>query len=76
MEVKTPKDLAKIADIARKKGIKSLKISENSIEFTLGDLPTKAVRVAKVADAATPQPNEHPYSPEDLLFWSSEQAGA
>lgn len=69
MDVKNSRDLAKIIALCRKKGVRSCKIAADSIEFVLSEqAPTRSKRNAKDAengDAITP------YSPEDVLFWSS-----
>ena len=64
----TAKELAKLADLCRKKGIESIKITSDAVEFKLGERPQRAKRLRKedgknpVTDAMTD---------EELLFWSS-----
>jgi hypothetical protein len=41
VDIKTIADLAKLADICRKKGIKQIKVTQEGIELQLGDKPTK-----------------------------------
>lgn len=77
MQIKTFAQLSKIADICRKKGIESIKITEETVEFTLKDEISKRKRTkinGKKAHAqesddgaeATDAPSE-----EEMLFWSS-----
>ena len=67
MDIKNFSDLAKIADICRKKGIKQLKITQDGVEFQMGDRPEKQVKADKGSDKIdVPVINE-----EDVLFWSS-----
>lgn len=68
MDIKTFADLSKLADICRKKGIKQLKITQDGLEFQLGEKPTKPVRARK--SDAKEAPDMVP-SEEDVLFWSS-----
>lgn len=67
--VLTVKELAKLADMCRKKGIESIKITTDAVEFKLGEqvLPKRRSR--------TQEDNKPPVtetmSDEELLFWSS-----
>lgn len=63
------KALSKIADICRKKGIQSLKMSADSVEFTLtDDLPRKLSRKEQDAKPVVEEPQ---YTPEQILMWSA-----
>jgi len=71
MDVKNLKDLSKIADICRKKGIETIKISADSVEFKLKDLPIKPTKreLSAVPDLNTE--DKQAISDEDVLFWSA-----
>lgn len=76
MEIKNLKDLSKIATLCRKKGIETLKLSSNSVEFTLSQEETvKRTRKTK-AQVGTPTsdyiPVESPFNENDALFWSAQ----
>ena len=66
MDIKTIADLAKLADICRKKGIKQLKITQDGLEFSMGEKPQPK---AKLKD--TPETFDTTASDEDMLYWSS-----
>lgn len=71
MDIKNARELAKVIALCRKKGVKTCKISPNSIEFTLSDFePRTSTKDAKI-DEAEASPVAPVYSPEDVLFWSS-----
>lgn len=75
MNIKNLSDLGKIAALCRKKGIESIKISENCIEFKLGDVPVKEGRRSKSQKAATEADpkfiDTKAPTEEELLYWSS-----
>lgn len=70
MDIKTFGDLAKVADLCRKKGIKQIKITSEGIEFSLGDKPIKKAKAQNSKDNIDAPPQ---YTEEDMLFWSSTQ---
>ncbi len=69
MDIKTTSDLAKIADLCRKKGIESIKITNDTVEFKLGDKPVAKTRAVKGSDKLESIPE---YSEDDILNWSSQ----
>lgn len=77
MDIKNFSDLSKLAAVCRKKGIETVKISSDSIEFTLSkDLPEKrlskkALLQASKADKIESDPE---MTDEELLLWSSPSA--
>lgn len=75
MDIKNFSDLSKLFTICRKKGIKSVKISSDSLEFTLDDeAPVSRYKAAK-QDKRTPDPEmEGGYTDEQVLLWSSPAA--
>lgn len=73
MNIKTLGDLSKIADICRKKGIETIKITPDSVEFKLLEPALKPKRVKKAQDSTTESSSTLSNGPtdEELLFWSS-----
>jgi hypothetical protein len=71
MDIKTIADLAKLADLCRKKGIKTLKVSADGLEFELTEKPQGKKRAKTSQDDKVETDNQ--YSDEDALFWSSSQ---
>lgn len=72
MDIKSLSDLGKIADLCRKKGIESIKITDSAVEFKL--LEHKPARHARKKASPKDSDNiEMPIAPteEELLFWSS-----
>lgn len=69
MELKSFSDLAKLADVCRKKGIDTIKISGDCIEFKLLDKPTRKRRIKESKDELPK--TENPYSEDDLIAWST-----
>lgn len=67
MDIKTFADLAKLANICRKSGIKQIKITSDGIEFMLGDKP--GVKTRGKADEAQADPKA--LTEEEMLYWSS-----
>lgn len=69
MEIKNLSDLTKIAALCRKKGIETIKITAESVEFKLAaDLPSKRKHaIEKETEIKTEQPTA-----EQMLFWSSQ----
>ncbi len=63
------KELAKIIDLCRKKGIESLKM--NDLELKLGELPIPRKRAIEATEST---PEDAAITQEDLLFWSSQGA--
>jgi len=66
MDIKTVADLAKLADICRKKGIKQLKITQEGLEFSMGEKPQPKVKFKDSPEALDTRPSD-----EEMLFWSS-----
>lgn len=73
MNPKTLKDLSKLADICRKKGIAEIKVDENGVEFKLWDHIPSRPRKGKSSEVASSNhiPVENMPTEEELLFWSS-----
>lgn len=73
MEIKNARDLAKIADLCRKKGITEIKIGENCIELKIGDKPEKRPRLSsRASNKEQDKPlQESGPTEEELLFWSA-----
>lgn len=71
MTITNLKELAKLMDLCRKKGVSN--ISVDGITLELGDAPTQARNEA--APVKESQLFEDPYSDEDKLFWSSTSHG-
>lgn len=62
-------DLTKLIDLCRKKGVVSIKLSENACEMTLApELPESPYRRKKSEKEISDTPA---YSEEQALFWSS-----
>lgn len=74
MDIKTIADLAKLADLCRKKGIKQLKITEGGLEFELSPTYRKVTRRSKGESDSIKV--EKQYTDEDILMWSSNQIEA
>lgn len=72
MEIfKSRGDFAKWADLFRKKGVKSLKIGDVTVEFTdRALLPESAYQKSKNSLIEEIKPQK-PYTPEEILLWSS-----
>lgn len=68
MKLETIEDLAKLFDLCNKKGIESMRVAGDGVEFKLKDnfAPKKRIRNVKeeLQDFATPE--------EAALFWSSQ----
>lgn len=72
MDVKNLAELSKIADLCRKKGIETIKITQDCVEFKLSaDVPKKAARKSKKDEKSDPV-EEGLITAEDILFWSSQ----
>lgn len=71
MDLKNPRDLDKLLTVCRKKGVQTIKISQDSIEITLAPELPKKQRAAAVSSISE---ESLPFGPEDALFWSSPQA--
>jgi hypothetical protein len=70
MTINNLKELSKLIDLCRKKGIESMSIS--GINFKLGEAPL----TRNVAPEITAEPKVEPtYSDEDLLMWSATPHG-
>jgi hypothetical protein len=67
MDIKNTSDLAKIADLCRKKGIESIKITQDSVEFKMADKPVVQRRGQKGTDKID---SPAQYSEEDVINWS------
>lgn len=66
MDIKTIADLAKLADICRKKGIKQLKITQDGLEFQMGEKPQPKTKTKDTPDTFDTRPSD-----EEMLYWSS-----
>ena len=71
VDIKNLADLAKIAALCRKKGIETLKIGPNGIEFTLGAEPGKTPRKQWRPMGGAKEEEPKAYTEEDILFYSS-----
>lgn len=68
MDIKSVADLAKIADLCRKKGIESIKITQDSVEFKLGEKPVSERRSSESKEEKIE--NDEALTEEELLMWS------
>lgn len=77
MEVKTAAQLGKIADLCRKKGIESIKITAESVEFKLIDeiRVNRKQRKPKKFDLEDGIQLENQPTEEEVLFWSTGAIG-
>lgn len=68
MDIKNVRDLAKIIDLCRKKGVSDVKITDNSVEFKM----TPEAPSRKVADKDKTEfpPIDQPYTDEQIAMWS------
>jgi hypothetical protein len=79
MTLITPEELSNIADVCRKKGIESIKITSETVEFTLRD----NVEKRKYTKKSRPEDNtaesiaveNHP-TEDEILFWSAGLPGS
>lgn len=70
MDIKDIADLSKVIDMCRKKGIETLKVTQDTVEFTLKDIPTtKRRRGVKGPEEIK---EDRPRTDEEILFWSSD----
>lgn len=68
MDIKSIADLAQVADLCRKKGIESIKITGDSVEFKLTD--ERPVRKRTTKEKAD-EPEVRGPTEEEILYWSS-----
>lgn len=71
MDIKNIADLAKLVDLCRKKGIESIRVVGDDIEFKLLEKPKQTRRKrlkGSIDEELLVQPQ---YTEEDLLNWSS-----
>lgn len=75
MELKNMSDLAKFADLCRKKNIESIKIAaDGSVEFKLRADAFKEKKPRKQKETSSEVAPLEP-TEEDILFWSSTPLG-
>lgn len=74
MDVKNLKDLSKIATLCRKKGIETIKITSDSVEFKLKDLPLKITNRNLPKNESLELEDKQAITNEDVLFWSVQGA--
>lgn len=69
MKLDKIEDLTKLFELCQKKGIESMKISNDSVEFKLRDdwAPKKRIRSSKIKEELN-----DPYTAEQALFWSAQ----
>lgn len=72
---KTPKELAKYLAVFKKSGVKSFKISENSVECSFQDESVVA-HDAPSTKTTFEEATAEQYTPEQILFWSSQSPDA
>ena len=72
MDIKNLQDLSKIADLCRKKGIETIKITADSVEFKLKESVIKT-RSRRKNRETQPDfvPVDNQPTEEELLYWSS-----
>jgi hypothetical protein len=70
MELKNLNDLGKIADLCRKKGIKTIKISDSSVEFELSPEAPKSNYKKKQMGSDKIDVGVQ-FTDEEVLLWSS-----
>ncbi len=72
MDIKSPKDIEKLAKICRKAGIAEIKVTTDTVEFKLWDhLPTSRSSRKPKETQEDYVPIEGAPSEEDILLWSS-----
>lgn len=72
MDIKNIADLSKIADLCRKKGIESIKITQDAVEFTLAESQLKTRTRRNKSKNTTDNIETNAPTEEELLFWSSQ----
>jgi hypothetical protein len=72
MDPKKLPELAKLMDLCRKKGVESIKFSENGYEFKLAPSAPKSNYKKKQSGSDLKDPETPIYTEEEALFWSSE----
>ncbi len=71
MDIKNIKELAQIIALCRKKGIESVKIGENCIEFKLGALAPAKPRGKDKEIIEEAVADHQAYTAEQILNWSA-----
>lgn len=72
MDIKNQQELAKIITLCRKKGVESLKISENgNIEFKLGPAPIQNTKIRSTESLQEATEDAQALTAEQILFWSA-----
>ncbi len=74
MDINDVESLGKLADLCRKKGIESIKVTVDGIEFKLKDVepPVKRGRKRRIQEKTTEDLiEETPFGEDAALFWSS-----
>lgn len=71
MDIKNLSDLAKIATLCRKKGIETIKITPDSVEFKLKDAPIKMRKLSRSENENVSVEDQQALTAEDKLFWSA-----
>ncbi len=72
MDIKNIAELAKLVDLCRKKGVESIRLVGDEIEFKLLEKPKQTRRKRSKEAQATAEATEIPtYTEEELLLWSS-----
>lgn len=73
MDIKSLADLSQLVDLCRKKGIDTIKVTGDCVEFKLAE--NTPVRRRTKKDAQDKAEEQTKYSDEDVLFWSSLDIG-
>lgn len=71
MDIKSLAELGKLADLCRKKGIDSIKITDGVVEFKLSENFEPRSRRKKKGSQQEISTLLNQITDEDLLFWSS-----
>lgn len=70
--LKFPIEIDKFIDRCRKKGVKSIKLSENTIEFELyPEAPPSNYKKRKPVEGQSEIENEENFTEDQILMWSS-----
>lgn len=72
MDIKNLADLSKIIALCQKKGVETIKMSADSVEIRLKELPVKHRKNSKEASIEVPEDSQA-LTQEDVLFWSASQ---
>lgn len=71
MDIKNIAELAKLVDLCRKKGIESIRVVGDEIEFKLLEKPKQVRRKRSKTQSDQEIEAETPFTEEEILMWSS-----